>query len=56
MFEDIRCMFMTLFTKRRKESQSWSNIPSRGKKELYDAYDAGSKMTAMASGDFHFQV
>ncbi|KAH9746490.1 SWIM-type domain-containing protein [Citrus sinensis] len=56
MLEEIRCMFMTLFTKRRKEAQSWSNIPPRVKKELDDAYETGSKMTAMASGDLHFQV
>ena len=56
MLEEIRCMFMTLFTERRKEAQSWSNIPPRVKKELDEAYETGSKMTAMASGDLHFQV
>ncbi|KAH9649573.1 SWIM-type domain-containing protein [Citrus sinensis] len=56
MLEKIRCMFMTLFTERRKEAQSWSNIPPRVKKELDEAYETGSKMTAMASGDLHFQV
>ncbi|KAK9211417.1 hypothetical protein WN943_000793 [Citrus x changshan-huyou] len=54
MLEEIRCMFMTLFTERRKEAQSWSNIPSRVKKELDEAYETGSKMTTMASGDLHF--
>ncbi|KAK9175760.1 hypothetical protein WN944_027767 [Citrus x changshan-huyou] len=56
MLEEIRCMFMILFTEIRKKAQSWSNIPPRVKKELDDAYETGSKMTAMASGDLHFQV
>ncbi|KAH9700534.1 SWIM-type domain-containing protein [Citrus sinensis] len=43
-------------TSERKEAQSWSNIPPRVKKELDDAYETESKMTAMASGDLHFQV
>ncbi|KAH9702968.1 SWIM-type domain-containing protein [Citrus sinensis] len=40
---------------KRKEAQSWSNIPPRVKNELDDAYETGSKMIAMASGDLHFQ-
>ncbi|KAK9175831.1 hypothetical protein WN944_027841 [Citrus x changshan-huyou] len=34
MLEEIRCMFMTLFTERIKEAQSWSNIPPRVKKGI----------------------
>lgn len=49
-------MFMTLFTERRKEAQTWSNIPPRVKKELDDSYEAGNKVNAMASDDLHFQV
>ncbi|KAK9184926.1 hypothetical protein WN943_025278 [Citrus x changshan-huyou] len=56
MLEEIRCMFMTLFTERKKEAQSWTNIPPRVKKELDAAYECGSKMNVMASGDLHFQV
>ncbi|KAK9232485.1 hypothetical protein WN943_022731 [Citrus x changshan-huyou] len=55
MVEEIRCMFMTLFTERKKEAQSWTNIPPRVKKELDAAYECGSKMNVMASGDLHFQ-
>ncbi|KAH9659600.1 SWIM-type domain-containing protein [Citrus sinensis] len=33
--EDIRYMFITLFTERRKEAQSWSNIPPRVKNKSY---------------------
>ncbi|KAK9178548.1 hypothetical protein WN943_027740 [Citrus x changshan-huyou] len=56
MLEEIRCMFMTLFTERKKKAQSWTNIPPRVKKELDAAYECGSKMNVMASGDLHFQV
>ncbi|KAK9187497.1 hypothetical protein WN944_018893 [Citrus x changshan-huyou] len=56
MLEEIRCMFMTLFTERKKEAQSWTNIPPRVKKKLDAVYECGSKMNVMASGDLHFQV
>ncbi|XP_052289946.1 uncharacterized protein LOC127899849 [Citrus sinensis] len=56
MLEEIRCMFMTLFTERKKEAQSWTNVPPRVKKKLDAAYECGSKMNVMASGDLHFQV
>ncbi|KAK9230072.1 hypothetical protein WN944_023039 [Citrus x changshan-huyou] len=46
MLEEIRCMFMTLFTERKKKKH----------KELDTAYEAGSKMNVMAFGDLHFQV
>ncbi|KAH9743893.1 SWIM-type domain-containing protein [Citrus sinensis] len=55
MLKEIRCMFMTLFTERKKEAQSWTNIPPRVKKELDATYECGSKMNIMASGDLHFQ-
>ncbi|KAK9192975.1 hypothetical protein WN944_003670 [Citrus x changshan-huyou] len=41
---------------RKKEAQSWTNIPPRVKKELDAAYECGSKMNVMVSGDLHFQV
>ena len=56
MLEEIICMFITLFTERKKEAQSWTNIPPRVKKELDVAYEGGSKMNIMASRDLHFQV
>ena len=56
MLEEIICMFITLFTERKKEAQSWTNIPPRVKKELEDAYEGGSKMNVMAYMDLHFQV
>ncbi|KAH9794012.1 SWIM-type domain-containing protein [Citrus sinensis] len=56
MLEEIRCMFMTLFTERKKEAQPWTNIPPRVKKELDAAYEGGSKMNVMAYGDLHFQI
>ncbi|KAK9189717.1 hypothetical protein WN943_018316 [Citrus x changshan-huyou] len=39
---------------KRKEAQSWSNIPPRVKNELDDAYETGSKMTAMASDKSYY--
>ncbi|KAH9769197.1 SWIM-type domain-containing protein [Citrus sinensis] len=50
MLEEIRCMFMTLFTERKKEAQSWTNIPPRVKKELDAAYECGSKMNVKDKG------